>query len=89
MGLTLLTPGAKGQKVKETSAPVNEVLEWNAIFIDALIATGTPNSSSQRLGAIVHYPSTVEISDAVGETIAHYINRNSMQKLRGPHVPRR
>ena len=33
---------------------VNQVLEWNQIFIDTLIATGTPNSSSQRLGAIVH-----------------------------------
>jgi hypothetical protein len=33
---------------------VNEVLEWNQIFIDTLIATNTANSSSQRLGAIVH-----------------------------------
>ena len=32
----------------------NEVLEWNQIFIDMLIATNTANSSSQRLGAIVH-----------------------------------
>jgi hypothetical protein len=32
----------------------NPVLEWNQIFIDTLIATNTPNSSSQRLGAIVH-----------------------------------
>src|SRR5829696_8316226 len=31
-----------------------EVLEWNQIFIDTLIATSTANSSSQRLGAIVH-----------------------------------
>jgi hypothetical protein len=29
-------------------------LEWNQIFIDTLIATNTANSSSQRLGAIVH-----------------------------------
>jgi hypothetical protein len=36
------------------SAPDNPVLEWNQIFIDTLIATNTPNSSSQRLGAIVH-----------------------------------
>jgi membrane-associated phospholipid phosphatase len=33
---------------------LNQVLEWNQIFIDTLIATGTANSSSQRLGAIVH-----------------------------------
>ena len=37
-----------------TSRNVNPVLEWNQIFIDTLIATNTPNSSSQRLGAIVH-----------------------------------
>jgi membrane-associated phospholipid phosphatase len=30
------------------------VLEWNQIFIDTLIATNTANSSSPRLGAIVH-----------------------------------
>jgi hypothetical protein len=32
----------------------NRVLEWNQIFMDTLIATNTANSSSQRLGAIVH-----------------------------------
>jgi hypothetical protein len=32
----------------------DQVLEWNQIFIETLIATNTPNSSSQRLGAIVH-----------------------------------
>jgi hypothetical protein len=32
----------------DDSAPGNQVLEWNQIFID------TANSSSQRLGAIVH-----------------------------------
>jgi hypothetical protein len=41
-------------KFAEPSAPVNEVLEWNQIFINTLIATNTANSSSQRLGAIVH-----------------------------------
>src|SRR4026208_1025901 len=35
-------------------AGANQVLEWNQIFIDTLIATNTANSSSQRLGAIVH-----------------------------------
>ena len=39
---------------QQSSGRVDEALEWNQIFIDALIATGTPNSSSQRLGAIVH-----------------------------------
>ena len=33
---------------------VSEVLEWNQIFIDMLITTNAANSSSPRLGAIVH-----------------------------------
>jgi hypothetical protein len=32
----------------------NQVLEWNQIFVDTLIATNTPNSSSPRLGATLH-----------------------------------
>ena len=32
----------------------DQVLEWNQVFIDTLIVTNTANSSSQRLGAIVH-----------------------------------
>jgi hypothetical protein len=32
----------------------NQVLEWNQVFVDTLVATNTPNASSQRLGAIVH-----------------------------------
>ena len=39
---------------RSRSSERNEVLDWNQVFIDTLIATGTPNSSSQRLGAIVH-----------------------------------
>ncbi len=40
--------------LSDDSARPNPVLEWNQIFIDTLLATNTPNSSSQRLGAIVH-----------------------------------
>src|SRR4029434_9293317 len=29
----------------EESAPINQVLEWNQVFIDTLIATNTANSS--------------------------------------------
>ncbi len=32
----------------------------------------------------MHYPSTVDISDAVGEAIAMYVNGHSM-KRRGPN----
>jgi hypothetical protein len=45
---------ATAQTFPAESRPVNAVLEWNQIFIDTLIATNTANSSSQRLGAIVH-----------------------------------
>ena len=38
----------------KTRKSASEVLDWNQIFIDTLIATNTANSSSQRLGAIVH-----------------------------------
>ena len=38
----------------ERRRTASEVLEWNQIFIDTLIATNTANSASQRLGAIVH-----------------------------------
>ncbi len=42
-------------RVSHASEPrPNQVLEWNQIFVETLIATNTPNSSSQRLGAIVH-----------------------------------
>ena len=53
--LTLLRPaGVETAQQSESSTRVNQVLEWNQIFIDTLIATSTANSSSQRLGAIVH-----------------------------------
>jgi hypothetical protein len=54
--LTLPGPALveSAQLSSESPARANPVLEWNQIFIDTLIATGTANSSSQRLGAIVH-----------------------------------
>jgi hypothetical protein len=39
---------------EESPGRASEVLDWNQIFIDTLVATNTANSSSQRLGAIVH-----------------------------------
>jgi hypothetical protein len=32
----------------------NQILEWNQVFVDTLVATNTPHSFSQRLGAMVH-----------------------------------
>jgi hypothetical protein len=55
-GLTLLSPAAPGgqESPSEGATSINEVLEWNQIFVDMLVATNTANSASQRLGAIVH-----------------------------------
>ena len=54
LGLFGSSPVETAEKHSEWSVPVNQVLEWNQIFIDTLIATNTANSASQRLGAIVH-----------------------------------
>ena len=43
-----------GRTASANQAPASEVLDWNQIFIETLIATSTVNSSSPRLGAIVH-----------------------------------
>ena len=43
-----------GTTSQETDVRPNQVLEWNQIFVDTLVITNTANSSSQRLGAIVH-----------------------------------
>jgi hypothetical protein len=51
ISLSVFIPRAWAQESEETP---NQVLEWNQIFIDTLIRTNTANSSSQRLGAIVH-----------------------------------
>ena len=52
--VVMVAAAGSNAKSQEATRHMNEVLEWNQIFIDSLIATGTPNSSSQRLGAIVH-----------------------------------
>ena len=52
--VAFIIPAKTARTSSDESAPVNQVLEWNQIFVDTLIATNTPNSSSQRLGAIVH-----------------------------------
>jgi hypothetical protein len=35
----------------------------------------------------MHYPSTVEISDAMGEAVAKYVNSHAMQRLHGGGRP--
>ena len=54
MTLVMTMLGGAIAATAKQPAPANEVLDWNQIFIDTLVATNTANSSSQRLGAIVH-----------------------------------
>jgi hypothetical protein len=54
LALLVCTSTERARASQGTTENPNQVLEWNQIFIDTLIATNTANSSSQRLGAIVH-----------------------------------
>ena len=45
------------------------------------ITQARADGNNARVWGGMHYPSTVEISDAVGRKIARYVNRNSMQPL--------
>jgi hypothetical protein len=47
------------------------------------IAQARSDGNNARVWGGMHYPSTVEISDAMGEAIARYVNRHSMKRLRG------
>ena len=51
---TLLTFATFGTAKPGQVEKRDQVLEWNQVFIDTLIATNTANAASQRLGAIVH-----------------------------------
>jgi hypothetical protein len=52
--MALGSPATDAKLSRASEAHPDQVLEWNQIFVETLIATNTPNSSSQRLGAIVH-----------------------------------
>ena len=52
--IALGSPDAGSRVPQASELHPDQVLEWNQIFVETLIATNTPNSSSQRLGAIVH-----------------------------------
>jgi hypothetical protein len=47
------------------------------------IAQARSDGNIARVWGGMHYPSTVDISDAVGEAIANYVNLNSMQRRHG------
>jgi hypothetical protein len=44
------------------------------------IAQARSDGNNGRVWGGMHYPSTVAVSDALGEAIANYVNRNSMQR---------
>src|SRR5436190_15510636 len=52
--IVMLGLAGTGRTASADPPRVSEVLEWNQIFIDMLIATNAANASSSRLGAIVH-----------------------------------
>lgn len=47
------------------------------------ISQARSDGNNARVWGGMHYPSTVEISDAVGQAIANYVNQSSMQRPRG------
>jgi hypothetical protein len=47
----------------------------------ASIAQAREDGNNGRIWGGMHYPSTVRISDALGEAIAEYVDRNGMQRL--------
>jgi len=49
------------------------------------ISQARSDGNNARVWGGMHYPSTVDISDAVGEAIAMYVNGHSMKRLRRPH----
>ena len=49
------------------------------------ITTARSDGNNARVWGGMHYPSTVDISDALGEAIAKYVNRHSMTRLRRGH----
>ena len=53
------------------------------------IARARSDGDNARVWGGMHYPSTVTISDALGEAIATYVNQNSMTRRRGRNDDRR
>jgi hypothetical protein len=47
------------------------------------ITQARSDGNNARVWGGMHYPSTVEVSDAMGEAIAKYVNAHAMQRLHG------
>jgi hypothetical protein len=48
------------------------------------IARARADGNNARIWGGMHYPSTVAVSDEVGEAIARYIERRAMQRRHDP-----
>jgi membrane-associated phospholipid phosphatase len=51
------------------------------------IAQARSDGNNARVWGGMHYPSTVEISDAMGEAVAKHVNSHAMQRLHGGGRP--
>jgi hypothetical protein len=49
------------------------------------ITQARADANNARVWGGMHYPSTVDISDALGEAVARYVTQHSMRRLRGGH----
>jgi hypothetical protein len=47
------------------------------------ISQARSDGNNARVWGGMHYPSTVAISNQLGETIANYVNQHAMQPLHG------
>ena len=47
------------------------------------ITQARSDGNNARVWGGMHYPSTVDVSDAMGEAIARYVNHHAMKRLRG------
>ena len=66
--IALGSPGSGARASQASEQHPNQVLEWNQIFIETLIATNTANSSSQRLGASCTRPSSMPTTGSSAAT---------------------
>ena len=52
---------------------------------DGCCAQARADGNNARVWGGMHYPSTVVVSDAVGEAIANYVNLNAMLRIHDRH----
>lgn len=80
-GFALVVPaaGTSAASPGDDRVRIDPVLEWNQIFIDTLIVTNTANSSSPRLGAIVHTAMFDALNGIDGRYTAVFVHSRAPQ----------